>query len=132
MKADGSPAVAAYCHCVECRTARQTPVFDQVAWAPVQLTITAGEDKVVAYDYTDKMTVYSCGECGSRLFNTNAAGLKSTWQGLFRGANDGQLPEEFKSQVHLFYGERVIDIDDDLPKFRDGPEAFGGSGVRLD
>jgi hypothetical protein len=37
----------------------------------------------------------------------------------------------FQPQVHIHYGEKVLSIPDGLPKFKDVPEAFGGSGAQL-
>jgi hypothetical protein len=35
---------------------------------------------------------------------------------------------EFAPGVHVNYGEAVLKIQDGLPKFRDFPAEFGGSG----
>ena len=34
-------------------------------------------------------------------------------------------------QVHVFYGEKMIALKDGLPKFKDLPKEFGGSGDTL-
>lgn len=31
---------------------------------------------------------------------------------------DRHVPEAFAPSAHIFYGERVIDIDDDVPKWK--------------
>jgi hypothetical protein len=33
--------------------------------------------------------------------------------------------------MHAYYKDRLVDMTDDLPKFADFPEAFGGSGKML-
>jgi hypothetical protein len=38
---------------------------------------------------------------------------------------------EFEPASHVNYAERVIDIRDSLPKFRDMPENAGGSGEMM-
>jgi hypothetical protein len=37
----------------------------------------------------------------------------------------------FEPQVHIHYGEKVLSIPDGLPKFKDVPAEFGGSGDKL-
>lgn len=34
----------------------------------------------------------------------------------------------FQPQAHVWYGQRVVEMNDGLPKFRDMPEEAGGSG----
>ena len=36
-----------------------------------------------------------------------------------------------KPTLHVNYGEKVLSVRDGLPKFKDFPENFGGSGVTL-
>jgi hypothetical protein len=37
----------------------------------------------------------------------------------------------FQPAVHVNYGEKVMSVRDGLPKFRDFPKDFGGSGETL-
>jgi hypothetical protein len=42
------------------------------------------------------------------------------------------LPQlEFKPTMHVHYGEKVLAMRDGLPKFKDFPKPFGGSGETL-
>tara|TARA_B100001123_G_C14680677_1_gene777318 strand:+ start:264 stop:434 length:171 start_codon:yes stop_codon:yes gene_type:complete len=34
----------------------------------------------------------------------------------------------FEPTMHIWYSERVINVNDGLPKFADFPETFGGTG----
>ena len=38
---------------------------------------------------------------------------------------------DFKPTIHVHYGEKVMPVRDGLPKFRDFPKEFGGSGEIL-
>ena len=38
----------------------------------------------------------------------------------------------FVPTMHLFYSEKMVHIKDGLPKFKDMPEPFGGSGETLE
>jgi hypothetical protein len=37
----------------------------------------------------------------------------------------------FKPTLHVHYGEKVLAVRDGLPKFKDFPKDFGGSGDTL-
>jgi hypothetical protein len=37
----------------------------------------------------------------------------------------------FKPALHVHYGEKVMQVKDGLPKFKDFPKDFGGSGETL-
>jgi hypothetical protein len=37
----------------------------------------------------------------------------------------------YQPAVHVHYGEKVMAVRDGLPKFRDFPREFGGSGEML-
>jgi hypothetical protein len=37
----------------------------------------------------------------------------------------------YKPAVHVHYGEKVLTVRDGLPKFKDFPKEFGGSGEML-
>jgi hypothetical protein len=37
----------------------------------------------------------------------------------------------YKPTVHVHYGEKVMAVRDGLPKFKDFPKEFGGSGEML-
>jgi hypothetical protein len=41
----------------------------------------------------------------------------------------GTIPGfDFKPTLHVHYGEKVLAVRDGLPKFKDFPKEFGGSG----
>ena len=117
LQFSGEPRVRAYCHCKECRELLQVPFHSVVALEPTQLVYEKGElDTREFFHPTRKMSRVFCQHCGEVLFNTNAHGWRLLSQHLIRKSNDGELPEELQAQQHFFYAERVIDIDDDLPK----------------
>ena len=60
-----------------------------------------------------------CSECGETLFYTNSLGWRIVPQLLIKKCL-GLLPDEFKSDKHIFYEQRVTDIDDNLPKHLQG------------
>ena len=62
------------------------------------------------------MKRFYCGKCGETLCNSNAADWRVVSQLLIRKNYGGELPEALRSKMHFFYGRRIVDIDDDLPK----------------
>ena len=36
---------------------------------------------------------------------------------LFEFGAKGEIPEAFRPTCHIFYGQRVVDVDDGLPKW---------------
>ena len=113
----GKPKVHAHCHCEDCRDLLNIPYHSVVAWEAENLKITYGEEYVDIYEHpTLKMTRVFCTNCGETIYNTNALNWKVTSQHLIRKNYDDVLPEEFEPTAHFYYSERIIDIDDDLPK----------------
>jgi hypothetical protein len=41
------------------------------------------------------------------------------------------IPESFKPVRHIWYENRLVDFNDDLPKFKDAPKDQYGSGERI-
>jgi hypothetical protein len=48
-----------------------------------------------------------------------------------RSYNVDTMPDALKPTFHCWYKERVLNISDDLPKFSDTPEVFGGTGKMM-
>lgn len=113
----GKPKVTAYCHCKDCRDLLQVPFHAVLAWEPWQVEITQGLDDCVTYQHpAKKMKRIFCKHCGDVLYNTNAMNWKLISQWLYRKCNGDELPKDLSSEAHFYYSERVVDIDDELPK----------------
>lgn len=113
----GEPKVRGFCHCEDCRELLQVPYHSVTAWEKDQVSIDAGADQLVAFQHPRKrMKRFYCANCGETLFNSNAMDWRIVSQLLISKCHDGELPTELKSKMHFFYGRRVVDIDDPLPK----------------
>lgn len=121
----GQPIVHAYCHCVDCRELLNVPYHAVTAWNSKDVTIQNGSSKVVEYQHPElDMKRVFCADCGEVLFNTNIMGWRVVSQWLIAKCNGEKLPPELCSDKHFFYEQRVVDIDDELPKYlrgTDGP-----------
>ena len=113
----GEPKVRGFCHCEDCRELLQIPYHSVTAWEQDQLTVDEGADQLVAFQHPSKrMKRFYCAHCGETLFNSNAMDWRIVSQLLISKCHGGELPAELKSKMHFFYGRRIVDIDDPLPK----------------
>ena len=114
---EGEPRVRGFCHCEDCRELLKIPYHSVTAWEKDQLDISAGADAVVAWQHPEKrMQRFYCQNCGETLFNSNGMDWRVVSQLLIRKCYGGELPSALQPQSHFFYGRRIVDIDDGLPK----------------
>lgn len=124
MTAHGRPELSLYCHCGSCRALYSVDVLSATGWAPENVDL-PDESSLFAYRMEGKeMTRYGCPSCGMIMYGVHRPGIPVIPHGVFRKANNGELPDALKPSLHLFYGERVVDVDDDLTK-SEGGEALG-------
>lgn len=113
----GEPRVRGFCHCEDCRDLLKIPYHSVTAWKSEQVTVVNGTDALVAFQHpTKRMKRFFCNNCGETLFNSNAMDWPIVSQLLIRKCYGGQLPEGLQSTMHFFYGRRIVNIDDSLPK----------------
>lgn len=113
----GAPRVRGHCHCQACRTLLNVPYHSVTAWNPDQVEVTKGAKDLVHHQHSVlKMKKVFCSGCGEVLFNTNALDWRVVSQHVIAKNYGNVLPEELTSLSHFFYGARVVDVEDDLPK----------------
>ena len=125
FEATGAPAVMGYCHCESCRTWLAAPVNAFSLWAPGDVRITKGADHVGVFNKTEDAYRKFCKVCGGALMTDHPGfGLVDVYPAL--------MPD-FKHEptVHVHYGSKTLSIKDGLPKFKDLPADYGGSGEML-
>jgi len=124
MTARGKPEVSLYCHCGSCRDLYSADILSATGWSDDNVEL-PDESALFVHKVDGKqMTRYGCPKCGVIMYGRHKPGIPVIPNGVVRKANDGQLPAELAPTLHLFYGERVLDIDDDLPK-SEGGEMIG-------
>ena len=122
IEVTGEPAGMGYCHCESCRHWSAGPVNAFTLWSPEQVRVVKGDDQLRKYNKTDSSDRKWCEVCGGHvltvhpdlnLIDVYAASVPSV---------------EFKPELHVNYAESVLPIKDGLPKLKDFPSEFGGSG----
>jgi len=126
IEVTGAPEGMGYCHCASCRSWSAGPVNAFTLWKPEAVRITRGEDKLARYMKTEGSGRQFCTECGGHVM-TDHPGL-----GLI-DVYAATLPSvDFQPGVHVNYAETVLPMKDGLPKFKDFPADFGGSGEMVE
>lgn len=113
------PIVSLYCHCQDCRDLTKAAFYSGVAFETTQMSITRGEDCINKYEFKKhQLKRHFCRNCGNFLYAINRLGLITTSAYNFSDkSNDNINPN-----CHLFYGERVIDMSDNLIKYDKGTD----------
>jgi len=94
-------------------------------WDPGDVTVLKGAEQIVTFTKTPKSQRQFCRRCGGHLMTNHPPfGVIDVFAAV--------LPSlEFSPQVHINYAETVLPMRDGLPKFKDFPAQFGGSGEVL-
>lgn len=122
VEADGEPEAMGYCHCRSCRSWSGGPVNAFSLWKPEAVKVTSGEEHIATYKKTDLSERQYCARCGGHLMtNHPPLGLVDVFAATLPGL-------AFAPVVHVNYAETVLPMKDGLPKLRDFPAEFGGSG----
>lgn len=125
IEVSGQPNAMGYCHCRSCRSWSGGPVNAFSLWNPEAVKITKGADRVATYNKTDMSFRKFCSECGGHLMADHPP-LKMV--DVFAATIPGLA---FSPVVHVNYQETVLPMRDGLPKLKDFPSEFGGSGETL-
>jgi hypothetical protein len=125
IEATGAPAGMGYCHCASCREWSAGPVNAFTLWPPASVKVTKGENKLASYAKTPGSVRKFCTACGGHVM-TDHPGLKLV--DVFSAI----LPSlKFEPGLHVNYQETVLRMRDGLPKMKDFPKEFGGSGEQI-
>ncbi len=125
VEVTGEPEGMGYCHCQSCRSWSGGPVNAFSLWKPDAVRVTAGSEHLATFSKTPASERQYCKKCGGHLM-TNHPGLQLV--DVFTAT----LPElDFKPGLHINYAETVLPMKDGLPKMKDFPAEFGGSGEQV-
>jgi hypothetical protein len=126
IEVSGDPAGMGYCHCESCRSWSAGPVNAFTLWSPDAVKITKGADKLARFMKTENSGRQYCTQCGGHVMTDHPGlGLVDVYAATIPSL-------AFEPGVHVNYAETVLPMKDGLPKFRDFPADFGGSGEMVE
>jgi len=125
LEVSGEPEAMGYCHCRSCRSWSGGPVNAFSLWKPENVKVTAGAESVATFKKTELSHRQYCKKCGGHLMtNHPPLGMVDVFAAT--------LPTlKFSPAVHVNYSETVLPMKDGLPKLKDFPKEFGGSGEAM-
>jgi hypothetical protein len=125
VEVTGSPEAMGYCHCRSCRSWSGAPVNAFTLWKPEAVRITKGAEHVATFQKTKLSQRQYCSKCGGHLMNNHPPlGLVDVYAATIPSL-------AFTPGVHVNYAETVLPMRDGLPKLKDFPAEFGGSGQTI-
>lgn len=121
----GEPEAMGYCHCRSCRSWSAAPVNAFTLWKPQAVRVVEGAENVATFKKSALSERKYCTKCGGHLMNNHPPlGLLDVYAAT--------IPTlKFAPGVHVNYAETVLPMRDGLPKLKDFPSAFGGSGEQI-
>lgn len=140
FEAQGDPIFTQHCHCNKCReiAALSQNEKDKIgygftaAYLRENFIITEGQDHLAIYP-RNSSDLFLCMDCKSHIYGMSQDPAKQAGIGV--NANNfvftNGLPASFEPEKHIFYADRTVDVDDELPKYTDAPKEQFGTGELL-
>lgn len=116
------PVDAKICHCTTCQRLHGAPMQWAAIFHKRHVRFTAGLENLVFYNSEQNRPErilpckVRCGKCGTPIADEGRR-MWIAFPSLFDFGYPAKVPKAFKPTCHLFYGSRVIEIQDDLPKW---------------
>ncbi len=116
------PVDAKICHCRQCQTLHGAPFQWAVIFEKADVRFVRGVDKIFFYNPGTGMSGHvlpcklSCSKCRSPIADEGRR-MFLAFGPLFDFGSPPRVPPPFEPTCHLFYGARVIDVNDDRPKY---------------
>lgn len=138
---ESDPFFTQYCHCNKCReiASFSRRDKDKVGYAFTAGYLTSNFNLVSGNDHLDGLIrnnarLFLCKSCHSLIYGISLDPDKQAGIGI--NANNfhftGSIPESFRPVRHIWYGNRIVSFNDDLPKYKDAPKEQFGSGELCD
>ena len=125
FEVSGDSAAMGYCHCKDCTRWLGAPINAFGLWPRDKVRITKGDANVGVFHKTEMSYRKFCKLCGGSLMADHPGlGLTDVFPSVLVGFT--HIPA-----VHVNYESKTIAMRDGLPKFKDFPKDFGGSGEML-
>ena len=116
------PVDAKICHCLACQKLHGAPMQWAAIFHKRNVRITAGTQHLRFFN-SERQTherilpcKVSCARCGTPIADEGRR-MWLAFPSLFDFGDLALVPAAFNPPCHIFYGMRVVDIGDDLPKW---------------
>eukprot|EP00045_Choanoeca_perplexa_P012056 m.130065 g.130065 ORF g.130065 m.130065 type:complete len:170 (-) comp15869_c1_seq1:2054-2563(-) len=123
-----------YCHCHDCTGYASSLIVPYIMFPfnvdepEASITVLSGKALLTKLNYTERVNRYFCSKCGTPCFNeVPSLGMCGSFPNV--------IPDyPYEPTQHVYYRNKrlAFPIQDGLPKHKDLPAAFGGSGEFLD
>ena len=134
---EDEPLFTQYCHCNKCReiAALSTRDADKSGYAYTAAYLKSNFNIISGRDHLEDIiknnaTLFLCKSCHSLIYGISLDPSKQAGIGI--NANNfyfsDSVPDSFKPVRHVWYLNRIVDFNDDLPKYNDTPQEQFGSG----
>jgi hypothetical protein len=116
------PVDAKICHCPACRKLHGAPMQWAAIFHKQHVRLTAGFEYLRFFNSEQGLQErippckVSCGRCGTPIADEGRR-MWLAFPPLFDFGLQIEVPDSFKPSCHIFYGMRVMDIWDELPKW---------------
>lgn len=116
------PVEAKLCHCRDCQVLHGAPMQWAAIFHKHDVRFTAGTGHLRCYSAGSRAPGRSlpckvcCGLCGTPIADEGRT-MWLAFPTLFDFGNPVMVPAAFRPTCHIFYGSRVLDVDDGLPKW---------------
>lgn len=126
------PVDAKICHCVMCQKLHGAPMQWAAIFHKHHVGFSTGLDHLKFYNgaLNEAERILpckvSCGLCGTPIAD-EGRNMWLAFPSLFDFGTPPNIPQTFRPTCHIFYGSRVLDMDDGLPKWA----GHSGTSARL-
>jgi len=138
---DGDPFFTQHCHCNKCReiASISTRDIDKVGYGFTAAYLTSHFNIISGSDNLEEIIrnnskLLLCKSCHSLIYGISLDPNKQAGIGI--NVNNflfnNLTPKSFSPVRHIWYDDRVVNISDNLPKFKDAPKEQFGSGELCD
>ena len=116
------PVDAKVCHCLTCQRLHGAPMQWAAIFHKHDVRITRGTDCLSFYNSEQRIYArslpckVSCSLCGTPIADEGRR-MWLAFPSLFDFDFPPQVPKAFMPTCHIFYGSRLIDLNDDIPKW---------------
>lgn len=116
------PVDAKICHCRDCQRLHGAPMQWAAIFHKRDVRFTSGIERLRYYNSSLRRAErilpckVACNACGTPV-GDEGRNMWLAFPTLFDFGQPPALPRVFRPTCHIFYGSRVVDVDDDLPKW---------------